>query len=339
MAFRYTVWIFAVVLLLSISIVAQDDDPIRIDSSIVRMNVGVVDQKGRPITNLDKSRFELFEDGVRQEIARFEPSSSAFSVVVILDMSGSTTSYRQTIRMSASRFIDALSPEDRVAVIEFYTSTKKGSDRKPRINVLNDFTTKRTAILNSINVANGEGRSPLFEAIETAISKLANEKSRRKAIVVLTDGLDTAAQDKDRSFLERVANDDVAGAIKPEAYDILDRLLNRADTQGITIYPLALPTGDPTKLADPTPRQLAMFAAARARLKIIADRTGGQLNSINRLEEMGRLYAQVAADLRTLYTIEYQSTNAKRDGKWRSIKLVVKDPDLISRTRPGYFAK
>lgn len=82
-----------------------------------------------------------------------------------------------------------------------------------------------------------------------------------------------------------------------------------------------------------------MFKAARSRLQIVADRTGGTLSTINRLEEMGRLYAQVAADLRTLYTIEYQSTNDKRDGKWRAIKIDVKNPELISRTRQGYFAR
>ncbi len=323
----------------TLSAAAQDDDPIRVDSSLVRLNVGVVDSKGRPIINLDKNSFELFEDGVRQEITRFEPSSAPFSVVIILDMSGSTIGFRQTIRMSASRFIDALSPEDRIAVIEFYTPTKKGSDHKPKINILNDFTTSRSAVLNSINVANGEGKSPVYEAINLAVDKLTKEKSRRKAIVVLTDGVDTAVKDKDRELLEPLKDDQIANAIKPEASDILNRVLNRADVQGVTIYPLALPTGDPAKLADPTLRQVAMFKAARQRLQIVADRTGGTLNSINRLEEMGRIYALVAADLRTLYTIEYQPTNDKRDGKWHTIKLAVKNSNLISRTRPGYFAK
>ena len=55
-------------------VLAQDDDVIKIDSSIVRLNVGVVDQKGRPITTLDKDSFTLFEDGVKQEISRFEPT-------------------------------------------------------------------------------------------------------------------------------------------------------------------------------------------------------------------------------------------------------------------------
>ena len=307
----------------------QDDDPIRVDSSIVRLNVGVVDQKGRPITRLDKSSFELFEDGVKQQITRFEPSAAPFSVVIILDMSGSTLGFRQVIKQSAFRFIDALSRDDRVAVIEFYD----------KVNLRNDFTTNRSAIANSINVANGRGKTQLFKALDFALDKLSREQSRRKAIIVLTDGVDTAARDKDRELLEPLKDDQIATAIKPETSDILSRVLNRADAQGVTIYPLALPTGDPAKLADPTPRQVAMFMAARTRLQIVADRTGGTLNSINHLEEMGKIYAQVAADLRTLYTIEYQPTNDKRDGKWRKIKLDVKNSDLISRTRPGYFAK
>ena len=312
-----------------ISIIAQDDDPIRVDSSLVRLNVGVVDLKGRPITSLGSSNFEVFEDGVKQDITRLEPSTAPFSVVIILDMSGSTLGFRQVIKQSAFRFIDALSPSDRVAVIEFYD----------QVNVRNDFTTDRRTIATSIDVANGRGKTQLYKALEVALDKLAKERSRRKAIIVLTDGIDTAVRDKDRSSLERLKDDQIPMAIKPEASDILNRVLNRSDAQGVTIYPLALPTGDPAKLADPTPRQVAMYKAARARLQIVADRSGGTLNTINRLEEMGLLYAEVAADLKTLYTIEYQSTNDKRDGKWRAIRIDVKNPELISRTRQGYFAR
>lgn len=325
-----TVLIFlAIALFAFIETAAQDDDPIRIDSSIVRLNVGVVDQKGRPMTSLDKSNFSLFEDGVKQEILRFEPSESPFSVVIILDMSGSTLGFRQVIRQSAFRFVDALSPRDRIAVIEFYD----------KVNLRNDFTTDRATIANSIEVANGRGKTQLYKSLDYALDKLEKEKSRRKAIIVLTDGVDTAVRDKDRDVLEKLKDDQIAAALKPDASEILKRVLNRSDVQGVTIYPLALPTGDPSKLADPTPRQIAMFTAARTRLQIVADRTGGTLNAINRLEDMGRIYSQVAADLRTLYTIEYQPTNDKRDGKWRSIRIDVKDPELISRTRQGYFAK
>lgn len=324
------VQLLIITLLFSITVAsAQDDDPIRVDSSLIRLNVGVVDLKGRPILSLDKANFDVFEDGVKQDISRLESSTSPFSVVIMLDMSGSTLGFRQVIKQSAFRFIDALSPQDRVAVIEF--------DDKPQLR--NDFTTDRSAVANSINVANGRGKTQLFKALELALDKLSKEKSRRKAIIVLTDGVDTAVRDQDRILLESLSDERIPTAIKPETNEILNRVLNRSDAQGVTIYPLALPTGDPAKLADPTPRQVAMFKAARSRLQIVADRSGGTLNTINRLEEMGLLYAKVAADLRTLYTIEYQSTNDKRDGKWRAIRIDVKNPELISRTRQGYFAR
>jgi VWFA-related protein len=329
MVFTRVFFLLTIFLFATIGIAAQDDDPIRVDSSIVRLNVGVVDQRGRSITTLDRSSFELFEDGVKQEITRFEPSAAPFSVVIVLDMSGSTLGFRQVIKQSAFRFIDALSPNDRIAVVEFYD----------KVNLRNDFTTDRRIVVHSIDAANGRGKTQLYKAIDFSLDKLAKENSRRKAIIVLTDGSDSSIRDKDRDALESLPDDQVAAALKPEASEILERVLTRSDAQGVTIYPLALPTGDPSKLADPTPRQIAMFTAARKRLQIVADRTGGTLNSINRLEEMGLLYAQVAADLRTLYTIEYQPTNAKRDGKWRAIKIDVKSPDLISRTRQGYFAK
>lgn len=319
----------AISLTTSLNLFAQDDDPIRVDSSLVRLNVGVADARGRPVTNLDISNFEIFEDGVKQQISRFEPTDAPFSVVIMLDMSGSTLGFRQVIKQSAVRFIDALSPQDRVAVIEFYD----------KINLRNDFTTDRSTVAHSISVANGRGKTNLFKALEFALEKLAKEKSRRKAIIVLTDGIDTPVKDEDRQILEKLSDDQITTAIKPEANNTLNRVLNRSDAQGVTIYPLALPTGDPDKLADPTLRQVTMFRAARTRLQLIADRTGGTLNTITRLEEMGRLYALVAADLRTLYTIEYQPANDRRDGKWRSIRIDVKNPSLISRTRQGYFAK
>lgn len=306
--------------------IGQDE---RVESSIVRMNVGVVDQRGRPVTSLDRGSFTIYEDGVKQQIAAFQPVAAPFSVVMLLDMSGSTLGFRQTIQLSAGRFIDALKPDDRVAVVEFYD----------KINLRNDFTTDRRIVLHSIQVANGRGKTQLYKAIDFALDKLSTEGNRRKAIIVLTDGVDTEAQNKDRDLMASLSDGQINTAIKPEDSDVLRSALAKSDRQGVTIYPLALPTGDPAKLADPTPRQVAMYQAARQRLQIVADRTGGTLHRINRLEDMGTLYAEVAADLQTLYTIEYQPINDKKDGKWRAIKIETANPDLISRTRQGYFAK
>lgn len=330
MRFNRIFFAFFFLILSSAVVSAQnEDDPIKVETTIVRLNVGVADRSGNPVKNLSKENFAIYEDGVRQDILKFEPTVTPFSVVMILDMSGSTLSFRQTIQQAAYRFVDALAPEDRIAVVEFYD----------KVNLLNDFTTDRRTVGHSIGAANGRGKTQLYKALNFSLDKLVREGNRRKAIIVLTDGVDTDAREKDRSFLEKVKEDEMLTAIKPETSELLNGILNRADAQGVTIYPLALPTGDPSKLAEPTPVQVAMYTAARSRLQTLAARTGGTLNTINRLEELGKFYAIVAADIRALYTIEYQPTSDKRDGRWREIKIETNRPELITRTRPGYFAK
>ncbi len=326
--FRNFVFICTSLLLVS-NLTAQDDDPIRVDSAIVRVNVGVVDQRGRPITNLDRANFSLFEDGVKQDISRFETTTAPFSVVMLLDMSGSTKSFRANIKLSAARFLDALAPDDRIAVVEFYS----------KINVLSDFSTDRRMAAQAIQLANGEGDTDLYKALRFALDRLSKERTRRKAVVVLTDGVDTDSRNDDRKVLASKSENEMIDALRPESSEEFNQMLRKADQHGVTIYPLALPTGDPKRLADPTPLQTALYQSSRKRLQMIADRTGGTLNAINRLEEMGKLYAVVAADLRTLYTLEYSPANDKRDGRWRTIKVEVASPDLIARSRQGYFAR
>ena len=329
MRFLRAIFLLSFFVFASIFSFAQDDDPIKVDSAIVRLNVGVVDQRGRPAIGLDRSNFTIFEDGVKQQITRFETSTAPFSVVMLLDMSGSTKSFRANIKLSAARFLDALAHDDRVAVVEFYS----------KINLLSDFSTDKYAAARAIELANGQGDTDLYKALRFALDRLAKERTRRKAIVVLTDGVDTDAKNDDRKVLAASKEGEMVNAVKAESSSDFNKVLRDADLQGVTIYPLALPTGDPKRLADPTPLQIALYDASRKRLQLIADRTGGTLNTINRLEEMGRLYAVVAADLRTLYTIEYDPINDKSDGQWRTVKVEVASPDLIARSRQGYFAR
>jgi len=84
----------------------------------------------------------------------------------------------------------------------------------------------------------------------------------------------------------------------------------------------------------------AMYTAARTRLQILADRTGGRLHEIRRLDDLANLYARVAADLRTIYTVVYQPpTPVAHDGKWREIKVEISRGEFQASTKPGYFAK
>ena len=301
----------------------------------MQLNVGVVDPSGRAITSLSRNDFSVYEDGVKQPITYFEPTSAPFSLVLLLDMSGSTINFRPQLKQAAWRFLDALAPDDRVAVIQF----------NAKIKTLAGFSTDRKKTAYAIEIAEGAGETHFYEALKIALTELNKEagaeRRRRKAIVVLSDGLDTHMRNADRASASRAQTDaDAIASIDPKSSPALNSVLAEADKQGVTIYPLALPSGDPRRLPLPDPVITGIYNAARVRMQSLADRTGGRLNEIQRLDQMARLYAEVAANLRSLYTVAYQPrSGAARDGKWREIRVEVGYPELIARTKPGYFAR
>ena len=321
--------------------VGQDEGPedvVRTDTSLVQLNVGVVDPQGRAITSLSRNDFTVYEDGVKQPILHFEPTQAPFSLVLLLDMSGSTLSFRPQLKTAAYRFLDALAPEDRVAVIQFNAKYK----------MLAGFSVKRKDTAYAIEIAEGAGQTNLFEALSYSLRELEREGNRRKAIVVLTDGIDTKQRDADRTSVLTAPN--IEAAVDPKGSVAFNRVLTAADRQGVTIYPLALPSGDPKRLPSIAtaarvespldPIIMGIYTAARLRLQSLADRTGGQLNEIHRLDQMARLYIEVAAHLRSLYSVAYQPVNGRvKDGKWHEIRVEVAHPSLTARTRPGYFAR
>jgi VWFA-related protein len=324
--------ILASVFLTTASALAQNpEDVLTVNTSLVQLNVGVVDRQGRPITNLSRSDFAVYEDEVRQPITDFEPTTAPFSLVLMLDMSGSTQSFRPTLKQSAYRFLDALSPNDRVAVIAF----------NAKVKTLANFTTDLRKIAGAIDSADGSGDTHFYEALKSALDLLGKEGQRRKAIVVLSDGLDTEMSNLDRgSAANAHTNEEAIASVKPDASVPLNAVLRAADRQGVTIYPLALPSGDPKRLSFPLPTQIAVYNAARVRMQTLADRTGGRLNEIRRLEDLGRIYAEVAAELRTLYTVIYRPINTGTPaGRLRTIRVEVARPELIARTRSGYYGR
>ena len=307
------------------------DDIVRVDTSLVQLNVGVADRQGRAITDLQRDHFMVYEDGVRQSVLSFESTTTPFSLALLLDMSGSTLSFRQNLKLAAGRFIDALAPDDRVAVVAF----------NERTELLTKFTSDRKKIAWAIDRAEGSGGTYLYAALDYALKQLANESKRRKGIIVLTDGLDTSMRNLDRRATANAQTDDEAvAAIKPEASRALSVVLDAADRQGVTIYPLALPSGDLKRLPIGSPQLTAIYTAARDRLNALAQRSGGHVSDIRQLRDLAKTYAAVAADIRTLYTLSYQPSGGRaRDGRWREIRVELDRPELITRTRPGYYAR
>ncbi len=310
----------------------EPDEVVRTDVALVQLNVGVVDPKGRAVTSLSQNNFTVYEDGVKQPILHFEPTYAPFSLVLLLDVSGSTVNFRQQFKQAAWRFLDALAPEDRVAVVQFNAKVKG----------LAGFSTDRKKTAYAIQIADGAGETHLYEALKYALNELDKEGSkRRKAIVVMTDGLDTLQRNYDRASVTKAKTDEEAiASIDPQTSTALNTVLTAADKQGVSIFPLALPSGDPKRLPLPDPVITGIYSAARTRMQSLADRTGGRLNDIQRLDQMARLYAEVAAELRALYTVAYQARGERaRDGKWHAIKIEVDQPELLVRTKPGYYSR
>jgi VWFA-related protein len=310
----------------------EPDEVVRTNVALVQLNVGVVDPRGRAVTSLSRNDFTVYEDGVKQPILHFEPTYAPFSLVLLLDTSGSTVNFRQQFKQAAWRFLDALAPEDRVAVIQFNAKVKS----------LAGFSTDRKKTAYAIQIADGAGETHFYDALKYALNELDKEgDKRRKAIVVMTDGLDTQMRNADRASLAKVRTDEEAiAAIDAKASGLLNAVLTAADRQGVSIYPLALPSGDPKRLPLPDPVITGIYSAARTRLQTLADRSGGRLNEIHKLEQMAQLYAEVAAELRALYTVAYQARGERaRDGKWHAIKIEVDQPELIVRTKPGYYSR
>src|SRR6478672_2288449 len=190
-------------------VAAQDDEVIRTETSLVQLNIGVVDKQGRAVTSLTQKDFVVYEDGVKQAIQHFEPVDAPFSLVLMLDMSGSTLNFRQQLKLASQRFLDALGPEDRVAVVQFNKDVKS----------LSGFSTNREKTYYAIDIANGAGETHLYDALKYALRELEKEgPRRRKAIVVLTDGLDTQLRNSDRSTLAKAQTDEEALAtIQPQS--------------------------------------------------------------------------------------------------------------------------
>src|ERR1044071_2838625 len=203
----------------------EPDDVIRTETSLVQLNIGVVDKQGRAVTSLTKNDFVVYEDGVKQSIQLFEPVDAPFSLVLMLDMSGSTINFRQQLKLASQRFLDALAPEDRVAVVQFNKDVKS----------LTGFTTDRMKTAYAIEIASGAGETHFYEALRYALKELEKEGKRRKAIVVLTDGLDTRLRNADRATVSKAQTDaEALAAIDPHSSADLNSVLASADRQGVT---------------------------------------------------------------------------------------------------------
>jgi VWFA-related protein len=294
----------------------DENDVVRVDTELVTVNMSVIDRgTNRGLTGLTRSDFKVYEDGVPQQIAHFDSASAPFNLVLLIDLSGSTKDVVHLIREAALHFVNAARPDDRISIITF------GSES----TIISPLTSDRAALRRSINaIDKQQGSTKLYDALNFAVDEVLKDSknSRRNAIVVMSDGLDSTLPN-------------VTGDGSTLGYN---ELLGRVREFDGVLYTLWLETETEYSSLSELDVQPETFDLAHDRMQELAETGGGIFYEVLSLEDLAGAYERVVADLGTVYSIGYRPTNKQRDGKWRAIRVALSRAGAVARGKRGYYA-
>src|SRR5688572_12235789 len=288
-------FLFTILLLNAFVVSAQDDDVVRVSTELVVLNMTVTDKAGQYVKALKKSEFKIYEDGVEVQpntIASFSVQETPYAAVVLLDSSGSMEARFSLARSAAIRFLDGLRPEDVAAVYRFDSKVER----------VQEFSGGRDLAPTAYAIR-AKGMTTLNDAIVEAAKTLAERPEQRKAIVILSDGMDTFSKASS------------------------DKALESALAVGASIYAVDMSS---LEIAGSTRRQSA------AALKNFAEKTGGRFVATPGGPELRDAFTGIADELGHQYTIAYRPTDQNRDGKWHTIEVKVNHEETKVRTRKGF---
>jgi Ca-activated chloride channel family protein len=217
------------------------------------------------------------------------------------------------IKKAAKKFIDTLSPNTPIAVAAF---TRK-------FLVICDFSCDRKIMKERIDdTKNLQSGTAFYDATWSALNLLKEVKEQRKAIVVLTDGVDNSLSSEDY-----------------EPRHPFDELLVRISQEEVTIYPIYFDTEFQVTVKMRGSDTHESYVTARQQLNKIADETGGTLFKADRAEDLEGVYERVASELQTLYSVSYNPADKNYNGNWRNVGVKVKGGQAVARTKRGFYAK
>jgi VWFA-related protein len=294
----------------------SEGDVIRVDTELVSVNVSVVDRNtNRGVSDLAKDDFRLYEDNVQQQIAHFDSASAPFNLILLIDLSGSTARVVELIKGAALHFVEAARPFDRIGIITFAGGQV----------VVSSLTNDHQALRQRINsIQKPDGSTKLYDSLAFAMDEVFREAkdSRRNAIVVMSDGMDSTLPN-------------VTGEGSTLSYEEVSRRVREFD--GV-LYSIWVKTQSyvPLSIHD---IQQETWDQGHDDMKDLADDGGGAFYECLKLEDLAGAYERVVADLGMVYTLSYRPTNKARDGSWRAIRVNVNRPNSVARGKRGYYAK
>jgi Ca-activated chloride channel homolog len=341
----------------------DEGDVVRVDTQLVSVPAMVIDGSGRPISGLKPENFRLIEDGQVQTITNFGTAETPFEIALLLDTSGSTRDDVALIRSAANSFIQALRPGDRVGIVAF-NQAQTVAEPVATVEVLTQLTSDRDALRSAIENLGASNGTPYYDALERVADSIfreapSDEVRGRRAVVALTDGVDSASNSDFATAKMKLARAGIACYfIQVNTEDFVeDRLMKDCQDDGqislsqrqIERYrQIFFPSSRAENFNSfcqmgPFERMSisrGLYNLARREMNDLAKGSGGRSFTAATLTDARAAFARVAADIGTFYSLGYYPTNKARDGKYRAIKLEVrgvKDKTEI-RARDGYYA-
>jgi Ca-activated chloride channel family protein len=307
-----------------------EGDVIRFDTSLVTVPVTVLDRSGRYVPQLRRENFRIYENGLEQKIAYFATTDSPFSVVLLIDTSGSTQWRLDDIQNAAINFVSKLKLSDSVMVMSF----------DDRIKVECKATTDREVITKAIRHTRTGGGTRLYDAVEDILKKQLKTIPGRKAVVLFTDGVDTTSHRASYEDTLRLAEESDAPIYSVDY-----------DTSGLGtggVHAPGLPTGRGTIFGIPIPRpgipgtttggaNPGDYRRAVAYLKALSNTTGGRFYSGDSLFGIAQAFTWIAEELGRQYSLGYYPTKVGKAGERRQIKVKMTEADLVVKARDSYI--
>jgi Ca-activated chloride channel homolog len=288
----------------------DDGETIRINTDLINIVATISRRSPDAPLSLERDDFEVFEDGVPQEITNFARDAELpVQLVMLFDSSLSVAQRLSFERRAAAKFFErVLRPQDRAAL--FAVSTD--------VVVLQDFTNKLPQLINATKQLQAQGATALYDGVYLAAEYLKRARGRR-AIIIVSDGGDTLSN---RNLLDALTHAQQADAVifavhtgnTVPSQNLRDLAAERA------LETLANETGGEVF----RPRHVPG--------------TQGEEGDEQSLKELDRAFAQLADQLRTQFVLGFYSTNEKRDGSFRKLTVKIKKPGYTPRARSGYYA-
>ena len=290
----------------------DESNVVRFSASMITVPAVVMDRNGRYVGNLRKEDFRVYEDGVEQNLSYFASVEKPFTVALMLDVSGSTQLQLSQIRDAANTFVSRLRLNDRMMAITF----------DGQIHVLTEPADVGAIRRSKLHIPAVTDGTVLYDAVDFALKRMAQIPGR-KAIVLMTDGVDQNSSATFKSTLSDIAEQDIL--VYTVQYNTLPQLPQRLSQ--------IKSEKARRKIQE---RLMKGYAVSEPYLRTLAEKTGGRFYRADDLRDIGPAFEAITAELGVQYSLGYRPKENSVANSQHAIKVRVRYPNLVVRARDSY---